>query len=102
VLHGVCYDFFFVAGQIYVDGNFPREARVRAQSFLTLITGGIGVLIGSNVAGLVYGANTVAPDLHNWRAIWLVPAGIALLVMLMFAAAFRVPNRSPAAAASSI
>lgn len=102
VLHGVCYDFFFVAGQIYVDGNFPREARVRAQSFLTLITAGIGVLIGSNVAGLVYGANTVAPDLHNWRVIWLVPAGIAFLVMLMFAAAFRVPNRSPAAAASSI
>lgn len=99
VLHGICYDFFFVAGQIYVDGKFPREARVRAQSFLTLVTAGIGVLIGSNVAGLVYRANTVSPALHDWRMIWLIPAGIALLVMLMFAAAFSTRDNAPLGAA---
>ncbi|SFV15057.1 MFS transporter [Pseudoduganella namucuonensis] len=99
VLHGVCYDFFFVAGQIYVDGKFPPRARVRAQSFLALVTAGVGVLIGSNVAGLVYGWNTLTPALHDWRVIWLVPAGIAVVVMLMFAAAFRAPRAAPAGGA---
>ena len=98
VLHGVCYDFFFVSGQIYVNGRFAREARVRAQSFLSLITTGIGLLIGSNVAGLVYGWNTSSPVAHDWQVIWLVPAGIALAVMLLFAVTFHAPRAAPAGA----
>lgn len=89
IIHGICYDFLFVSGQIYVDHKFDAAARSRAQAFFALITQGIGVAAGSNIAGLVYQAHTVSPIDHDWRMIWLVPAVIALGTMLIFAFAFR-------------
>jgi nucleoside transporter len=89
IIHGVCYDFLIVSGQIYVDRKFDPEARSRAQSFFNLITQGIGIVIGSNIAGLVYGMNTGADGSHDWRAIWIVPALIAFVAMLLFAFSFR-------------
>src|SRR3546814_13960031 len=69
IIHGICYDFLIVSGQIYVDRKFDPESRARAQAFLTLITQGIGIVIGSNIAGYVYGLHTDAGGGHDWRAI---------------------------------
>jgi nucleoside transporter len=89
LLHGVCYDFFFVAGQIYVDGRFDPASRSRAQAFLVLINMGVGVIIASNLANAVYGVHTVSAVEHEWSAIWALPAGVALVAGLMFAAFFK-------------
>ena len=89
LLHGVCYDFFFVAGQIYVDRVFGAETRARAQSFLALVTLGIGTAIGSLFANAVYVANTITETQHNWQTIWLIPAGLALATVIVFAVVFR-------------
>lgn len=87
-LHGVCFDFFFVAGQIYVDQRFPPETRNRAQSFLALVTWGVGSVIGSLIANAVYVAGTHG-SAHDWQRIWMVPAGLAFVVAAVFAIAFR-------------
>lgn len=89
LLHGICYDFFFVAGQIYVDRTFGPETRARAQSFLALITLGIGMAIGALFANSVYVANTLSETSHNWKTIWLVPAGLAFATAVVFALIFR-------------
>jgi MFS family permease len=94
LLHGVCYDFFFVASQIYIDEQFDSALRTRAQAFLVFINMGIGVIIGANLANAVYAFNTVSPTDHGWRAIWLVPAVIALVVGALFAVLFK--SASPA------
>ncbi len=83
-LHGVCFDFFFVAGQIYVDRRFPPQVRNRAQSFLALVTWGVGSVIGSLIAKAVYVAGT-AGAVHDWARIWTAPAAPALLIAAAFA-----------------
>lgn len=88
-LHGICYDFFFVAGQIYVDKRFGPEMRARAQAFLTLITLGIGQAVGSLVANAVYTANTISANDHDWQTIWLAPATLAAIVAITFVFAFK-------------
>src|SRR5215475_12797410 len=90
VLHGICYDFFFVTGQIYVDQKAPGDLRAAAQGFIAFVTLGVGMLIGSWVSGRVVDAYRVA-DGHAWHAIWLVPAGGAAAVLLLFALFFRSP-----------
>jgi len=95
IIHGICYDFLIVSGQIYVDRKFDIASRARAQSFLTLITQGIGIVVGSNIAGLVYGLHTDPAGGHDWRAIWLVPAAIAFVTMVVFALAFREKLAAP-------
>ncbi|MAX00068.1 MAG: MFS transporter [Sphingomonas sp.] len=89
IIHGICYDFLIVSGQIYIDRKFDIASRARAQSFLTLITQGIGIVIGSNIAGLVYGIYTDPAGGHDWRPIWLIPAAIAFATMVIFAITFR-------------
>lgn len=89
VLHGVCYDFFFVAGQIYVDGVFKPEERARAQSFLALVTLGVGQVIGSNLAGFVYGYFAKEGGGHDWQMIWLTPAALAGAVLVIFVLSFN-------------
>lgn len=88
VLHGVCYDLFFVAGQIYVDQSTPEHIRARAQSFLALVTLGVGTVIGSNLANWVYLSNAASQNQHDWQTIWLVPAVLAFVVALLFAFLF--------------
>lgn len=101
LLHGICYDFFFVAGQIYTDNKFPEETRSRAQSFLTLATLGIGTIIGSNLANWVYVQNTLSDDAHRWVSIWMMPAILAAVVTVLFVLLFREHKaRSPAPSAS--
>ncbi|MCJ2182442.1 MFS transporter [Novosphingobium sp. 1949] len=89
-LHGVCYDFFLVAGQIWVDQRFPVESRARAQSFLALVTWGVGSIVGSLLANAVFNANAAAAHgMHDWTRFWTVPALLAAIVALLFALLFQ-------------
>jgi len=92
LLHGVCYDFFFVAGQIYTDQQAGPKIRAAAQGFINFVTNGVGYFIGAFVSGRVAGANRVA-DGHDWPAIWQVPAIGALVILVIFALLFR-PKRA--------
>ena len=97
LLHGVCYDFFFVTGQIYVDKKAPREIRASAQGFIALITYGIGIGLGSIVSGKVVDAFT-SGGIKDWMMIWLIPCVFALAVSVLFALAFRDKESDEAAA----
>jgi len=88
LLHGVCYDFFFVTGMIYVDRDTPAKIRGQAQGFLVLITQGLGMLIGAKVVFWLvdhYTVNGVA----NWKMIWGIPAAFAFAVLILFVVMFR-------------
>ncbi|QKG57749.1 nucleoside permease [Hymenobacter sp. BRD128] len=89
VLHGVCYDFFFVTGQIYTDNLAGERFKSSAQGFITLATYGVGMLIGTLLSGDIFDKNTLAGGGHDWRMIWLIPAGIAAVVLLLFLLLFR-------------
>ena len=129
VLHGICYDFFFVTGQIYTDHVAPKEIRSQAQGLLAMLTLGLGMFIGAQVGGRIevkytpaasVAAGAEAQDLAaqisqlpagdpgleplqqlrtaktlealrlvDWRSIWLIPAGIAALVLAFFLVFFR-------------
>lgn len=89
LLHGVCYDFFFVTGQIYVDNAAPKEIQASAQGFITLITYGIGMLIGSWSSGWVVDQYTLSDNSHLWTSIWLVPAFMAVIVGIIFMIFFQ-------------
>ncbi len=88
LLHGVCYDFFFVTGQIYVDKAAPKSIQASAQGFITLVTYGVGMLIGSWVSGPVvdrYARQAGEVVTHDWTSIWLWPASMAFVIILLFA-----------------
>lgn len=91
-LHGVCYDFFFVTGQIYVDGKSSPEIRSQAQGFLVFVTYGLGMLIGAPLSGWLYNtflAGQAALNPTQWQSFWLVPSVFALLIMLYFGTQFK-------------
>jgi nucleoside transporter len=89
ILHGICYDFFFVSGQIYVDRKAPKELQASAQGFITLCTYGLGMLIGAWISGLVLDAYALAGGGHRWGDMWYVPAAMAAVVTVLFAALFK-------------
>jgi len=93
LLHGICYDFFFVTGQIYVDRRAPADLRAAAQGLIAFVTLGVGMFIGSWVSGRVVDA-FAGPAGHDWQSIWLVPAAGAAVVLLLFAFFFRSTNDS--------
>ncbi len=88
-LHGLCYDFFFVAGQIYTDFKAGEKFKSSAQGLITLATYGVGMLIGFYVAGLISDMNLLGDKLHEWKSIWLFPSAFAFGVMILFALFFR-------------
>ena len=88
VLHGICYDFFFVAGQIYTDKFAGERFRSAAQGMITLATYGAGILIGSLAAGPIVDRFATA-DGHDWAQIWIIPAAIAGVVMVLFLILFK-------------
>lgn len=87
-LHGICYDFFFVSGQIYTDSKAGDKFKSSAQGMITLATYGVGMLVGFWVAGQITDFYVLEAG-HDWRGIWVVPAGFALLVFFAFMLAFR-------------
>ncbi len=99
LLHGICYDFFFVTGQIYVDRKAPADLRAAAQGFIAFVTLGVGMFIGSWASGRVVDAFRVGAG-HDWHGIWLVPAAGASVVLVLFALFFRSSEteREPAVA----
>ncbi len=88
LLHGLCYDFFFVTGQIYVDKAAPNAVRASAQGLITLVTYGLGMYIGSIISGRVVDYFTVE-QVKAWTNIWLFPALLAGIVLFIFTVAFR-------------
>ena len=87
-LHGVCYDFFFVSGQIYTNSKAGEKYKSSAQGLIALATYGVGMLIGFWVAGLVSDAYKISDTSHDWEKIWLVAAGIAAAVAIIFVITF--------------
>jgi len=88
LLHGVCYDFFFVSGQIYTDQKAGQGVRAAAQGLLNFVTNGVGYFIGAFVSGRVVDLYVTGSG-HDWRAIWTVPAVGAVVILVLFALAFR-------------
>src|SRR5437773_3987619 len=104
LLHGVCYDFFFVTGQIYVDKKSSPAVRGQAQGFLVLVTYGVGMLIGGFIGGWVYnGFKGAATDLTlaQWAKFWPLPAAFAGVVMVLFAIFFRPQTQESSAQPSA-
>lgn len=87
-LHGICYDFFFVSGQIYTNSKAGEKFKSSAQGLITLATYGIGMLIGFMVAGQITEMYKVGGE-ENWKMIWIIPAGIAFVVFILFAVLFN-------------
>ena len=108
LLHGVCYDFFFVTGQIYVDQRADLRIRAAAQGFIAFVTLGAGQFVGSWLSGVVVKAHETPGAIgavpHDWHAIWLVPAGGAAVVLLVFAVLFdpRARAGAPGVAAEAL
>lgn len=93
LLHGICYDFFFVTGQIYTDNLAGERFKSAAQGLITLATYGVGMLIGSLVSGPIVDAYITSGG-HNWKSIWLIPAAIAVVVIILFMLLFRDNKRN--------
>jgi nucleoside transporter len=103
-LHGVCYDFFFVAGQLYTDQVAPANLRSTAQGFITLVTYGIGMLVGSLLSGGVldyFTQTTTAGVTRNWASFWLSSAGMSFAILLLVLLFFRTSVRIRASRAGS-
>jgi len=88
-LHGICYDFFFVSGQIYTDSKAGAKYKSSAQGLITLATYGVGMLIGFWVAGAITDSYVSEGAQHDWNTIWLYPSAFAFLVLLLFVILFK-------------
>ena len=80
ILHGVCYDFFFVSGMIYTETKAGERIKSAAQGLITFATYGVGMFIGTNLSGWVKDNYTVG-EVVAWQSFWLVPAGITVAVL---------------------
>ena len=96
LLHGACYDFLFIAGQLYVDEEANERTRGAAQGFIAFILWGVGAFVGTLLAGKVLAANALATPAnglaHDWEAIWKAPAWGAVVVLIVFLIAFKNPT----------
>ncbi|NAY91478.1 MFS transporter [Muricauda sp. JGD-17] len=88
-LHGICYDFFFVSGQIYTDSKAGEKYKSAAQGLITLATYGVGMLIGFWVAGKITDSYLISENVHDWKHIWTFPAIFAAVVLVLFAILFK-------------
>jgi nucleoside transporter len=105
LLHGACYDFLFIAGQLYVDEQANERTRGAAQGFIAFILWGVGAFVGTYLAGEVMGRNALASPVnglaHDWKNIWLTPAWGAAAVLVIFLIFFREPTRKTEAVATA-
>lgn len=98
ILHGICYDFFFVTGQIYIDHKASPSIKNAAQGLITFATYGVGMLIGSYLSGFIANQYTFYLDSvlkYDWKSIWIAPAFIVLIVMLFFLVLFKEKKQIP-------
>ncbi|MCS3796905.1 nucleoside permease [Niastella sp. OAS944] len=99
VMHGICYDFFFVTGQIYVDKRATPQIRAQAQGLIIFVTYGVGMLVGAPIAGSVYNKFLGTSEhltLQQWQNFWWIPAGFAAVVLLFFMATFKEKRQTEA------
>ena len=89
ILHGICYDFFFVTGYMYTEKKAGEKIKNAAQGLFTFATYGVGMFIGTLISGKVVDKYVSSPAGHDWKSIWFVPAYIALGVLLYFILFFR-------------
>ena len=93
ILHGICYDFFFVTGYMYTEKKAGEKIKNAAQGLFTFATYGLGMLIGTWFSGVIVARYKTsvdpAPATHDWTSIWYVPAGIAVAVLIYFFLFFR-------------
>jgi len=94
-LHGICYDFFFVSGQIYTNAKAGVKYKSAAQGLITLATYGVGMLIGFEIAGLITDTYKVPATGFDWKMIWIIPSIIAIAVFLLFFIFFDDKNEKP-------
>jgi nucleoside transporter len=104
LLHGICYDFFFMTGQLYTDQEAPAHLRGTAQGFITFLTYGVGMFIGSLLSGAAvdfFTTTTNGQVTRNWQGFWLSSslgaAAILLLVGAMFRDKSKVQTKAPEA-----
>lgn len=99
LLHGVCYDFLFIAGQLYVDDESNERIRGAAQGFIAFILWGVGAFVGTLLAGKALAAHALATPInglsHDWEAIWKLPAWGAVAVLAVFVLFFKNPTPKP-------
>jgi nucleoside transporter len=95
IMHGICFDFFFVTGQIYTDSKAGLKIQSQAQGMITMATYGIGMWIGTLLSGYVKDYYTVN-NVVNWRSVWMIPAGISLVVLILFVLFFTDNKHSAA------
>lgn len=98
LLHGVCYDFLFIAGQLYVDEQANPRIRGACQGFIAFILWGVGAFVGTMLAGWTLGAHAIKNSLgetvgYDWANIWPIPAWLAVGVLVIFALFFKEPSR---------
>jgi len=100
LLHGVCYDFLFIAGQLYVDEEANERIRGACQGFIAFILWGVGAFVGTLLAGKVLAMHTLSvalgPIQHDWKSIWLTPAWGAVAVLGLFIIFFQNPKKTTA------
>jgi MFS family permease len=89
ILHGICYDFFFVSGYIYTNTKAGERYKSAAQGLITLATYGVGMLIGFAVAGAITDQYKISDKVYDYRMVWTIPAAIAFVVMIVFTIFFR-------------
>jgi nucleoside transporter len=94
-LHGICYDFFFVSGQLYTNSKAGEKVKSAAQGLITLATYGVGMLVGFKIAGLVTDAYKNETG-FDYKMIWMIPAAIAAAVMVLFFILFRDDKKASA------
>jgi MFS family permease len=95
VLHGACYDFVYVASQVYIDKKAAPEIRAQAQGFFVLISYGVGQGLGTLTAGWIYNSIMVGTDvnaLDQWQAFWFIPLVFSVIVTLLFTVGFKDSN----------
>lgn len=101
LLHGVCYDFLFIAGQLYVDDEANERIRGAAQGFIAFILWGVGAFVGTLLAGKVLAAHHLATPVgglnYDWKGIWMIPGIGAAIVMVIFLIFFRDPIKNAVA-----
>ncbi|HEY1052582.1 MAG TPA: MFS transporter [Prosthecobacter sp.] len=102
LLHGACYDFLFIAGQLYVDDEAGERIRGAAQGFIAFILWGVGAFVGTKLAGVVQAEHALKEPVnglaHDWEAIWRFPAWGSVAVLVVFLLFFREPGKGRPAA----
>jgi nucleoside transporter len=96
LVHGICYDFFFMTGQLYTDQEAPAHLRNTAQGFIQFLTYGVGMFLGSLLSGVTVDAFSTGSGeslTRNWQGFWITSAVGAFLIFMLVALVFRSQGR---------